>query len=145
MIIKRLNIKYMNKISKEPQGNEANTLLAVVKHSLTLKCHTNKENLPYLAHIFDVQGNPNYDFLYDVFNADKGTIVWNFTNENKDKIMLFKKGILNRIKILKKGVKSKMKKDEKMGNINNVALWGKEKIDAFSFIGNVPKFRIYYR
>lgn len=117
----------------------------VVKHSLVLKCYENKENLHYLAHIFDVVGNPKYDLLYDVFNADKGTIVWNFTNTDKDKIMAFKKGILNRIKLLKKEVKSKIKKDEKMGSINNVPLCGKQKMDALSFIENVPKFRIYYR
>lgn len=77
------------------------------------------------------------------FDPENGNIVWNFTNT--DKIMEFKKGILNRIKILIKGVKTKIKKDEKMGNINNLPLWGKEKTDAFSFIANVPKFRIYYR
>jgi hypothetical protein len=30
MIIKHLNFKYMNQLSKEPQGNEANTLLPAV-------------------------------------------------------------------------------------------------------------------
>ena len=30
MIVKRLKLKYMNELSKEPQGNEANTLLSVV-------------------------------------------------------------------------------------------------------------------
>ena len=30
MIIKRLKLKYMNKLSKKPQGNEANTLLPAV-------------------------------------------------------------------------------------------------------------------
>jgi hypothetical protein len=30
MIVKYLKLKYMNKLSKEPQGNEANTLLPAV-------------------------------------------------------------------------------------------------------------------
>lgn len=30
MIVKQLKLKYMNELSKEPQGNEANTLLATV-------------------------------------------------------------------------------------------------------------------
>jgi hypothetical protein len=135
----------MENVSENNECNNANTLLAVVKHSLTLKCYKNKENLPYLAHVFDVYGNPKYDLLYDVFDPENGNIVWNFTNTDKDKTMAFKKGILNRIKLLIKCVKTKIKKDKKMGNINNVPLWGKEKTDAFSFIANVPKFRIYYR
>jgi len=116
-----------------------------MKASLTLKCYKNKENLPYLAHIFDIYGNPKYNLLYDVYDQENGTILWNFTNKNKEFCMLFKKDILNRIKILIKGVKKKIKKDENEGRINNIPLFGKEKTDAFSFISNVPKFRIYYR
>jgi hypothetical protein len=135
----------MKETLNNAEGSNSAKPVLVVKHSLIFKCYKNRENLPYLAHVFDVVGNPKYDLLYDVFDPENGTIVWNFTNTDKDKIMEFKKGILKRIKILIKGVKTKIKKDEKMGSINNVPLWGKEKTDAFSFIANIPKFRIYFR
>ena len=39
MIIKHLKLKYVNKISKEAQGNEANTLLGTVDEFHSQKCY----------------------------------------------------------------------------------------------------------
>jgi hypothetical protein len=117
--------------------------VSVSKKSLILKCYKNKNNLSFLAPIFDVYGNPTYDCLYDCFSQKNGTIKWGTSNIN-DALQL-KKLIKNRIKLLIKKTKEKIAKDKKMGNMNNVPLFGKHKQDAKKFIKAPPMFRIYYR
>jgi hypothetical protein len=67
MIIKRLKLKYMNEISKEPQGNEANTLLPTGLPEGT-KCTA--ENCNELA-IGDYNGYGDYACAYHMRKWDK--------------------------------------------------------------------------
>jgi len=113
------------------------------KKSLILKCYKNKDNLKFLASTFDVNGNRQYDCLYDIFSENTGTIKW--TPTDIDDALELKKRIKSRINLLMKTTKEKIAKDKIMGHINNIPLWGSSKIDAEQFVRNPPMFRIYYR
>jgi hypothetical protein len=100
---------------------------------LVLQCSKNRGSIDFLAS--NLNGYKDWETLADVWNEKKGYIKWGIGSGDATKM---KKLIIKRIAEITEKAKDKVNKDKLFGSINNVPLWGQQKISVDKFLKNPP-------
>jgi len=102
---------------------------------LVLQCYENTCSLNILARYL----SNNWKTMPDIWHPTEGYIKWGISEY--DDINFKKEVIRCEIARVLEYAKNKLENDEKMGNINNIVLFGKTKIDIVLLVNKPPYYK----